>query len=301
VGRAAAFGTLLTAVLVGCGSATSLPRNGKIATSRDGILYVMNPDGSGLRKVSPAQIGPAFWTPDRRWLVYNVVHPIIDSRASYFRADLWLLRPDGTGRHLVARNAPLGPVSPDGKTMVYANDSCLPGGPPGCEASADNAYEIYTIHLDGKGRRRLTHNGTYDGDPSWSPDGKQIVFATDKGIRIMDRDGRHVRALTRRYRDAWPQWSPRGDRILVSTGRGLALVSVGTGRTTFLKPGPVGPPDWGAAWSPDGTQVAYLDRRARSWSGETPLQVWVMNADGSHRHPVTTGFGWTVPSWASAP
>jgi TolB protein len=42
-------------------------------------------------------------------------------------------------------------------------------------------YEIYTINPDGSGKRQLTHNNTDDLDPSYSPDGKNIVYAGQDG------------------------------------------------------------------------------------------------------------------------
>jgi Tol biopolymer transport system component len=297
--RRLAFGALLLVGLTACGSSFELPANGRIAAARNGVLYVMNRDGAGLRKVPHWAAGPAVWTPDGKWLAFNTGDPITDASGSYTRLDLWLMRPDGTGRRLVARNVPLGAVSPDGKTVAFMNDSCQPDFTAECELGVDNATEIYTIGIDGRGPRRLTHNRWYDGDPSWSPDGERIVFATDFGPRIMDRDGTHVRLVTKGDWSSAPLWSPRGDEILISTPRGWGLVSPAGGEIEYLDPGPRGP-EWGATWSPDGMRIAYLFRRAREWTAHDPMQIWVMNADGTGRHPITKTFGWAVPSWAPA-
>ena len=164
-------------VLVGCGSSKRSPKNGLIAAAqRDGSLYLMSADGSGLRKVPGGRPGPAVWTPDGKWLAFTTSHPIVGKRVSWERLDLWLMRSDGTGRHRVARNVSLGAISPDGKTMAFMNDASAPAFTDACEeAAGSNAMEIYTIGVDGRGRRRLTHEPGYDGEPSWSPDGKRIV------------------------------------------------------------------------------------------------------------------------------
>lgn len=279
-----------------CGSSTSLPSNGRIAAERGANLYLMNPDGSELKKIRAGPFGPAVWTPDGKWLAFNTVHPITNEAGSYFRFDLWLMRPNGTRRHLVARDVPVGAISPDGKTMAFMN-SCAQPFTANCEFSGENPMEIFTIGIDGRNRRRLTRNQGYDGDPSWSADGRHIAFATDSGVRIMDRDGRNSRVLTRGEWDSRPVWSPLGDRILVSTQRGWGVVSPDGGEIDYLHSGPRGP-EWGAAWSPDGKQIAYLFRRADRWTAHDPMQIWVMNADGTHRHPITRTFGWSVPSWA---
>jgi TolB protein len=169
-----------------------------------------------------------------------------------------------------------------------------------CDEMIQNSQELYTIGIDGRGRHRLTHNGTFDGDPSWSPDGKSIAYATDSGVRIVDRDGRHVRTIIKGADySSVPEWSPRGDRILVS-GLGRWRVVATDGHVLYkLEPGPPGP-KWAPAWSPDGRQIAYLGERAAQWTAEDPLQVWVMNADGSGRRPLTKSFGWSISSWSPA-
>ena len=56
-------------------------------------------------------------------------------------------------------------------------------------------YEIYVMGINGKNPRRLTNDLHDDWHPSWSPDGKQIVFSSkrDGGITaeiyVMDADG----------------------------------------------------------------------------------------------------------------
>jgi Tol biopolymer transport system component len=294
--RRLAIGALFVLVLGGCGS--SEPHNGLILASKyernSGALYVLNADGSGLRRLRlPSASG--MWTPDGKWIAYNTAKPVTDRSGSYAVDDLWLVHPDGSERHRVAKNVPLGSISPDGRAMAFANDSCA--GIPYCNDFVDNSEEIYTIGLDGKGRRRLTHNTWYDGGPSWSPDGRRIVFESDLGIRIMDRDGGNKFVLG--PGDGWaaPLWSPRGDRILLSAYSGWAVVSPEGGKLRYRKPGPRGP-EWGAAWSPDGRKIVYMAKRARIWTAEEAMQLWVMNADGSGRHPITRTFGWAAPSWA---
>jgi Tol biopolymer transport system component len=50
--------------------------------------------------------------------------------------------------------------------------------------------------------------------------------------------------------------------------------------------------DFGAAWSPDGRQIAFV----RDW-GALGRSVFVMNADGSDQHPVNPGGTQLVPAW----
>lgn len=104
------------------------------------------------------------------------------------------------------------------------------------EASAKSGAAVYVKGLGrkaeiyvkraGVGERRITRNGAYDGFPSWSADGKRIVFVSDRGNRgnsdiyVMDADGKNVKRLTRGGgQDLYPSFSPDGKRIAFSTNR----------------------------------------------------------------------------------
>ena len=48
-------------------------------------------------------------------------------------------------------------------------------------SNREGNFEIYVMDTDGKNPQRLTDNPAIDWDPSWSPDGKRIVFSSEKG------------------------------------------------------------------------------------------------------------------------
>src|SRR5438034_6439658 len=73
-----------------------------------------------------------------------------------------------------------------------------------------------------------TQSNLYNGDPAWSPDGKQIAFVSnrsgDNRIYTMNTDGSHIIQLTKNpldsligaylfQQDASPRWSPDGKRL----------------------------------------------------------------------------------------
>ena len=97
----------------------------------------------------------------------------------------------------------------------------------------DGNMEIYVMDADGGNQQRLTNNPDNDWNPSWSPDGKRIVFRSNRDghvhvihgiptseIYVMDADGGNQQRLTEnRVYDYSPSWSPDGKRIAFTSER----------------------------------------------------------------------------------
>ena len=84
--------------------------------------------------------------------------------------------------------------------------------------------EIYAVHSDGSGEQNLTRNPGSDVEPAWSPDGREIAFASDRDdndeIYVMNADGSGPRRLTENPAgDVCPTWSPDGRRIAFVSDR----------------------------------------------------------------------------------
>jgi Tol biopolymer transport system component len=171
-------------------------------------IYVMNADGSNVRRVSydPAAYAefPA-WSPDGTQLAFvgtRSAGDLPDSR-------LYVVNLDGTGRRQVtaalAGSARIA-WSPDGAWILFFRQT-------DCDLCA--------IHPDGTGMHQLAATNPDStagfGFPSWSPDGGHIAFERDQSIVVMNADGTSPVALTSGTADdEYADWSPDGNWLVFS-------------------------------------------------------------------------------------
>jgi TolB protein len=78
------------------------------------------------------------------------------------------------------------------------------------------AAQVALMKPDGSGFRVIADDGVNNGFPSWSPDGKRIVYKRGKQLAILSlADGKVVPLTDGSHYDNFPQWSPKGDVIHV--------------------------------------------------------------------------------------
>ena len=170
--------------------------------------------------------------------------------------------------------------SPDGNRILFTSSMVSP--PDGIPTETDRG--IYVMDADGRGRTQVLAlpSDVPANSPSWSPDGKRIVFAS-RSIVTMDLDGSNRRAvfLSTSLFDIsdWPSYSPDGSKIAFAAsfatieGWQIFVVDTDGSDLTCLSPKEVR--DYAPAWSPDGARIAFFSER------DSNLEIYVMNADGS--------------------
>jgi hypothetical protein len=140
---------------------------------------------------------------------------------------------------------------------------------------------------------------------SWSPDGSRLAF-TDADrvggtqIFLINADGTHKTQLTHfplGQAASQPSWSPDGTRIAFTVGQNIDVI--GTDGSGFAvldteKQRPFDP-----AWSSDGSRIAYVLFAPTPQPSREPdeYQLWLMNADGSHRTKVFVNPGCCISAW----
>jgi TolB protein len=224
----------------------------------------VNADGSGFRRLTNdphADFDPAL-SPDGKRIAYRHQDELDSS------TDVWVMNADGSGAHNVSHQdqADWGPTwSPDGKRVLW-----------NCQRDLSYGFQACVANADGTGLRVIRPDAWVE-YPDWSPDGKKIAFMgqqpdaigndPDYDIFVMNADGSGLRQLTEAPgADGWPAWSPDGTRITFSTSRTDCRNS--------------------DAWD------------CRSSGDIGPFhELWIMNADGSDQHRVSTSFG-QFSSWS---
>ena len=246
-------------------------------------LAIMDSDGANHRYLTSGQamaLTPRY-SPDYSKILYL---SYLNGQPSIYAYDL------ATDRQtLVARTgAPtLAPRwSPDGKWVLY---SMAKGG----------TTDIYRISSAGGGTpQRLTNGPGINIGGSYSPDGTQIVFESDRSgsqqVYVMNADGSNQRRISFfGGRAATPEWSPRGDQIAFTHIAGDLRVAVMTPSGGGMRHLTNSWQDEAPTWSPNGRIVQFF--RTAKGSGEASL--WQVDLTGRNERRLPTPVGASDPAW----
>lgn len=254
---------------------------------RQRVIYVMNADGSGQRRLSPPRVTDSdpTWSPDGRTLAF-VRSGLGDlSNDLGLADDIWLMNADGSGSRRLTRGRTLDrdpDWAPDGRRIAYV------------EVTPNN-LRVFVINTNGTGRRPLVGKPHGTTDPRWSPDGRRVAFLgwKDKNLYAARPTGAekirlagHAEVLG--HHD--PQWSPDGSRIAYER-EGLTF-AVLRSRPTAGASNPRIRLGGQHEWSPDGRELAFI----RLLREKVSIDLHVVAADGAVRR-LTHGEAVQSPAW----
>jgi Tol biopolymer transport system component len=179
-------------------------------------------------------------------------------------------------------------VSPDDATIVF-----------------DHLGDLYLLPFAGGQATRLTGGLPFDAQPRFSPDGRRVVFVSDRSgaenLWVISIDGRDTLQITKgkdkQY--ASPEWTPDGDYLVASTIDGLFQsaklwlyhVDGGTGAALVKEPREL--KTMGAAFGPDDRYIWFAERM-RDWEYNAILpqyQLAVYDRETGRRTTMSARYG----------
>jgi TolB protein len=254
-------------------------------TTLGGPFYVVNADGSGLRRITDG--ADPTWSPDGTQIAF------VRWREP---RGVWVVDADGSNewRAFDWSEARWPSWSPDGTQILFSRqyggrtdevEKCFWGF---CFTIAPHPHWKLGIVRLSDGDFREPPASQFSLAPAWSPDGSRIVYADEQGLRVQSEDEVSY-LITDDGRDTGPAWSPDGSKVaftrrqhdhwevyVVDTdGRNLRRLTDTPRRSN----GEVGN-SAAAAWSPDGLHLAFLTDRSGKW------EIWIMRAGGSGQKPM---------------
>ncbi len=182
-------------------------------------------------------------------------------------------------------------ISPDGQQLVF-----------------DLLGDLYTLPIAGGKATRITSGMAFDAQPRYSPDGKKLVFVSDRSggenVWTLSLDGKDTTQITKGNNNMYvsPEWAPDGKYIVVSRSGGLG----GTGKLwTYHVDGGNGLPLTttpavpatlkmvGAAYGKD-PRYLWFAARTGDWQYNSigaQYQLYVWDRDNGRTSQMTTRFG----------
>jgi TolB protein len=247
-------------------------------------LAIMDQDGANVRALTSGKdlvLTPRF-SPTRQEVTYMSFDGDVPS--------VYLLQLE-TGQREKVGNFPgitIAPrFSPDGQRVVLS-------------LLQDNgSANLYTMDLRSRAVTRLTNSSAIDTSASYSPDGSQIAFESDRGgkqqVYVMSAGGSEPNRIS--FGDgsySTPVWSPRGDLIAFTKQSGgqfsIGVMKPDGSGERILTSGHLME---GPTWAPNGRVLAFY----RTESGGNPA-IRTIDLTGYNEQKIPTPGAASDPAWS---
>jgi TolB protein len=272
-------------------------------------LYRMHPDGSSVEQLThdPAYDDQAAFSPDGKHLVF------VSTRSGGY-ANLWIL--DIATHKFTALTSGKGgdfrpSWSPDGKWIAFSSDRGSDFPPAKGRWERLQLADVYLIHPDGSGLRRLSQPGGFCGSPKWTQNSMSVVAycmpaedtytfrsasrdGDDQLLKIDIASGATTALAAGPGVKLMPTLLPSGEIAYLRRDKTVKGIFYGMGT-----PGPAGVDVRTPCWSPDGRRVVYSRVAAKEpiqpvklWSRDPKYDLyataWLPNYDASGEHLAVT-------------
>ena len=230
------------------------------ASFRNGVNELCMTSPSGARRESlmttSYSVGGAAYSSDGKFIAYR------SDRDGNF--EIYVMPVGGTTSTRLTNDPGVDRApawSRDGRQIVFVSNRDNPG------------FDVYRMNADGSGLERLTARGA-NRDPEYAPDGNHLALAIDGDVYIMDLATRGLRRLTYAPNDGThPTWSPDGRQVAFASrrnGRSEIFVAKADGsdprRVVTMPQGDAIEPRWSP--DPEGRYIAFVHAPAGAAPGQ---------------------------------
>lgn len=252
-------------------------------------IYIMDFDGKNIRPLTRDRnlaLSPS-WSPDGKKILFTSYKPSV--KGGFVNPNLYLFNLVSGERKALSSARGLntgGAFHPKENKIAYTFSS---SNNPRTQSSKP---EIYVLNLDSNTRTPITSTLFLSVEPSWSPDGQQLVYSSSpKGrphIFVANADGSGARQLTNAgVYNSSPNWSPLGDKIVFSGQENYAnnfnVFTVDPQGSNLLRLTSGSHSSENPVFSPDGRFIAFSSND----SPDRQYRIYIMTSQGSRMRAMT--------------